>query len=495
MKKNNKDFKSSSFKIIVQIISILLFILVNTQCSKAQDEKVDLNMYAVQLDKIMSTHYQNGQFQGAVLVVMNGEMIYRKAFGYANIEWEIPNAPETKFTIASLGKAFTAAIILQLVEEGKIKLDDPISKHLSTYRKDIGMRVTIHQLLRHTSGIPWSDRGHKLSYTFNDLVMQANEYELLFEPGTQFDYSNSGYNLLGAMIQEITGNSFEDELNKRILIPNKMYNTGLVKNRPILEKRAVGYDRLPGGEFLNTDWQDQSYAWGAGGMYSTVDDLYKWDRALYNDNFLSAKSRELMFTAGLRSAGYGWNVGKYKKNNVEGLGTLANGFGGTNGFSSLIARLLEDRYFIVALSNMNQIPQGRIANDLWNTILDFEVEPTLSSADTIYAIALKDGVSPAVMRYKEMLVLNKEASLPNESGINRAGYVFLRMDDRIKDAIRIFELNVELHPESANVYDSLGEAYMILGKTDKAIDNYKKALQIDPKMKSAIDALKKLRNE
>lgn len=488
MKNNQVSIKSS----IITNTSLILAISLLIMCtSNAQSVPQD---YTLQLDNIMNNHYQNGDFQGAVLIAMDGDIIYRKAFGYANIESETLNSPETKFTIASLGKAFTAVLILQLVEEGKIRLDDILSEHLSTYRKDMGERITIHQMLRHTSGIPWKDRGHKVTYSFDDLVQQANEYELLFEPGTQFNYSNTAYNLLGAMIEEITGNSFEHELKERILIPNEMHNTGLVKHRPIIENRAMGYDRMPGGVFLNAEWQDQSYALGAGGMYSTVDDLYKWDQALYNDDFLSAESRELMFTAGIQGAGYGWNVGKYKRNNAEELGTIVSGLGTTKGFSTLIARLLDDRYFVVVLSNINQMAQGKVGNDLWNTILGHEIEPVISYADSIYSIALTKGVTPAVAKYKDMLKSNMEKNLPDESRINQAGYVLLNVEDKMNDAIKLFELNVELHPNSANTFDSLGEAYMKLGKTDQAITAYKRALQLDPHMQTAIDALKKLRN-
>ncbi|NIP22222.1 MAG: serine hydrolase [Phycisphaerae bacterium] len=460
----------------------------------------NLSGLANKIDEILTAYHKYGMFQGAVLVAMKGQVIYRKAFGFANIEWQIPNTPDTKFTIASLGKAFTAAIVLQLVEEGHLKLEDPVSKHLSSYRKDIGNKVAIHQLLSHSAGIPWGpdnwpDEKFAKHYTLDDLVDIANQEELAFEPGSQFLYCNSCYNLLGAMIEEVTGHTFKEELQRRILDPAGMKNTGLVEHNPILEKRAAGYNRLATGEFVNAPLQDQSYAKGAGGMYSTVDDLYLWDQALYDDTILSSKSRELMFTSYIKNSGYGWGVGAYVKNGVEGRGKFAYGFGGTRGFASVIARFLDDRYFIVALGNMRPIPQGEIGNKIWNTILGFDEEPPLPPvSESLYRKLFDKGIKEAVAEYGELKEIKNVPNVPSESDINSAAFYYLE-SHRIEEAITICQFNLDLHPNSANAYASLGEAYTKLGDKQHAIESYKKALEIDSKMSTVTRALKKLVNE
>ncbi len=485
-----KDFKHF-FVVAVLLSNICLMHSVAAQ---------DGTNLANKIDEILTAYHKYGMFQGAVLVALNGEVLYRKAFGFANMEWQIPNTPETKFTIASLGKAFTAAIVLQLVEEGLIKLEDPLSKHLSTYRKDIGDKVTIHHLLSHTAGIPWGpdnwrDEQFARYYTLDDLVEIANQQVPEFQPGTQFLYCNSCYNLLGAMIEEVTGHPFGQVLQKRILDRVGMKNTGLVEHNPILQNRAAGYTRLATGEFVNAPLQDQSYAKGAGGMYSTVDDLYRWDQALYTDKVLSSKSRELMFTSYLQRSGYGWNVGTYVKNGAEGRGKLISGFGQTRGFASVIGRFLDDRHLVVVLGNMVPLPQGEIANKIWNTFLGFDEEAPLAPvSETLYQKLFSEGVGAAVAEYRRLKEVVKARNLPGESAINSAAFYYLE-SHRIEEAITICQFNLVLYPNSANAYARLGEAYTKLGDKQNAIESYEKALAIDPKMSAATRALNKLVNE
>lgn len=336
--------------------------------------------YGPKLQEIVNAYHEAGLFQGAVLVAMHGEVIYRDAVGLANVEWKIPNTPDTRFSIASLGKAFTATIVLQLVDEGLLTLEDDVSDHLPDYPLEYGEQVTLRHLLGHTAGIPWpqdewSPEQFVRRYRLDELVELVAREELQFEPGTEFRYCNSCYHLLAAIVEALTGNAFELELRRRILEPLGMSDTGVAYADPILDRRASGYERDEQGQLVNALRQDQSYALGAGGLFSTVDDLYRWHRALDGDELLSDESKKMMFTPGLKSSGYGWSMGKYKKKGADDLRTLAVGFGGTYGFASGMARLLDDGYFIVFLGNIRDVPQNQLMNDLWNTILGFEVEP------------------------------------------------------------------------------------------------------------------------
>ncbi len=460
-------------------------------------QEQDIAAYADKIDELVTAYHKYGMFQGAIMIAMDGKIIYRKAFGLADMEWQIPNTPETKFEIASLGKAFTAAIVLQLVEEGRIRLEDPLSKHLSAYRKDIGSKVTIHHLMSHSAGIPWGPdhwpyEKFTRQYTLAELVEIANQQELEFEPGSQFSYCNSCYNLLGALIEEVTGNTFEEALQQRILDPLGMKNTGLVKLGPVLEKRARGYTRLATGEYVNAPSTGQDWAKGAGGMYSTVDDLYRWDQALYNDDLLSLESKQAMFTSHIRTSGYGWSVGAYVKNGIEGRGTFASGFGGTSGFASLIARCLDDRYFIVALGNMRPIPQGQLGNNLWNTILGFDEEPPLPPvSDAIFQKLLDEGIEAAVEKYRELKEITKASNVPSKSAINSAAFYYLE-SNRIAEAMRVCRFNLTLHPDYANAYARLGDAYKEQGDRERAIHNYRQAIELDPALRTVVRALEKL---
>ncbi|MCH8246257.1 MAG: serine hydrolase [Bacteroidetes bacterium] len=469
------------------------FVLGVNRSGSGMDHKA--GAYAAKIDSLVRAYHELGMFQGAVLVALDDDVIYRKAFGLANREWGIPNTPETVFTIASLGKAFTAALVLQLVEEGRVALDDPISKHLTSYRADIGERVTIHHLMSHTAGIPWGpdlwpNEKFTVPYSLDELVESANQEELAFEPGTDFRYCNSCYNLLGAMIEEVTGNTFEDELQRRILDPLDMTDTGLVEHNRILERRASGYNRLATGEWVRAPLQDQSYAKGAGGMYSTVDDLYKWDHALYDNDFLSLESQELMFTAYIRSSGYGWSVGAYARNGVDGLKKFASGFGGTRGYASLMARLMDDRAVVIALGNMRPIPQSRLGNNIWNTLLDFDESlPEPSGTESLYQTLLTDGVQAAVAKYRTMEV---EETAPSAAAINSAAYYYLE-SNRAAESIEISKFNLALHPDYAGAYVRLGEAYRQRRNIDLAARQFEKALEIDPENTATTAALKRIR--
>ena len=342
---------------------------------------------AKKIDDLMNKYYERGLFQGSALVAMHGEVVYKKSFGLANMEWNIPNTTQTKYRIASLGKSFTAAIILQLMEEGRLDLHTPISKYLPAYRKDAAERVTIHHLLSHTSGVPsvpqeWKDHQYRHPYTVAELVELANQGDLEFEPGTKFSYSNNGYNLLGAIIQNLMGKPFAEVLQERILDRLGMSDTGLVLGHDrIIKHLAMGYNRLQGNKYENAPYMDKSFAVGAGGMYSTLDDMFKWDQALYGNELLSDNSKKLMFASGLGNAGYGWNVGRYVKAD-RSLHTLVTGAGGTSGFASVIFRLINDRHLIVLLGNIRQIPQGQIASNITNILVDLPVNPIPPPTDS-----------------------------------------------------------------------------------------------------------------
>ncbi|MEN8145190.1 MAG: serine hydrolase domain-containing protein [Gemmatimonadota bacterium] len=335
--------------------------------------------YGPRLQEIVQAYHEAGLFQGAVLVAMDDEIIYRGAVGLANEEWGIANSPETRFTVASLGKAFTGVMLLQLVEEGLLSLSDPVTKYLTEFPDSAWRQVTVEHLLHHTAAIPWPQDNWETwefarRYELADLVALIQREELLEEPGGEFRYCNSCYHLLAAIIERVTGAVFEECLHNRILSPLGLSGTGLAYSEPVIAMRASGYERRDDGSLVNAQLQDQSYAIGAGGMYSTVDDLFRWHRALNSNELIAEESRSLIFTREQNRNGYGWSLGAYGYCGRQGLGTLALGLGGTPGFASGIARLLDDNYFIVFAGNVRQVPQIELMNDLWNTILGCDVD-------------------------------------------------------------------------------------------------------------------------
>ena len=441
-----------------------------------------------QIDKLMHLYSEYGQFNGSVLVADAGKVIYKKGFGMANMEWNIPNQPDTKHRLGSVTKQFTSMLILQLAEQGKLKLDVPISTYLPNYPKASGDKITIHHLLTHTSGIPnytsFPNFVKNLSinsYSPEAFVKVFADLPLEFTPGEKFAYSNSGYFLLGYIIEKVTGKTYEQCLQENILTPLKMNNTGFDHHETILKNRASGYEKN-GKNYINASYLDLSIPYAAGSLYATVEDLYLWDQALYTDQLLSTKYRDLLFNsyipAGSGHYGYGWFINKAfigEKN--DSLTVIEHG-GGINGFNTLVSRIPSDKNLVVLLnntggSNLNEMNIA-IRNILYNKPYSL---PKKSLANSLMDVILEKGITTGLTYFKENK--NSNTFAVNENEMNQAGYQLLQTGKE-KEAIEVFKLNVKAFPKSGNTYDSLGEAYLKNGNKELAIINYKKSVALDP---------------
>ena len=455
-----------------------------------------------QIDALMKQYYDYGKFNGSILVAEKGKIIYEHGFGMANMEWSIPNQPDTKFRIGSVTKQFTATLILQLVDEGKIKLDGKITDYLPDYRKDTGEKVTIHQLLNHTSGIPsYTDRPDFMAqvsrnpYGIADFVKKFASGDLQFEPGSKFSYNNSGYSLLGAIIEKVTGKSYETVLAERIFKPLGMTNSGYDNYAPLIKHRASGYQKTPDG-FVNAAYLDMSIPYAAGSIYSTAADLFKWDQALFEGNILSAESKKLMFTPGLGNYGYGIRITEEPLGKSDQKIRIIGHGGGINGFNSLLMRAIDKKQTVIILDNVNL---GQHHRSITNSILGIlngqpADPPQRSIAETLYKIAMGKGVDAAVAEYRKLKAENSPTYDFSETELNTLGYQLLGKK-RTQDAIEIFKLNVEMFPKSANPYDSLGETYLAEGQKDLALVNYKKAAELDPKNSNALLIVRRLEGQ
>jgi CubicO group peptidase (beta-lactamase class C family) len=325
---------------------------------------------------IMQRRASDGDFSGSVLVARNGKILYEDAFGYANREWNIPNDLGTKFEIGSMTKQFTALLILRFVNEGKLDLDGHISDYLPYYRKDTGKRVNIRELLSHTSGIPdflsyprfLGGPASRTNYGSQEFAVQFCSGDLLFAPGTRFEYSNSGYFLLGAILEQVSGTSYERLLHDRILTALKMSGSGYTHLEAILPHRAMGYERTTTG-FRNARYYDMSIPFAAGAMYSTVEDLLRWDQALYTEQLLPARLRDLLFTPNLEDYGFGWSIYIPKPGQPNAGDTILMHGGAIFGFQSVIERIPKDRELIVLLDNSDSPKLLEIARDIRGALL------------------------------------------------------------------------------------------------------------------------------
>lgn len=445
------------------------------------------------IDALLKQYYDYGQFNGSILVAENGKVIYKKGFGMANMEWAIPNQPDTKFRIASVTKQFTAALVLQLVEEGKIKLDGKITDYLTDYRKDTGEKVTIHHLLNHTSGIPDYRNVSSNPYSAADFVKKHVSGDLEFEPGSKYKYNNGGYSILGAIIEKVTGKSYETVLQERILKPLGMTNTGYAHHSTLLQKHASSYQKTPVG-YVVAPYIDMAIPYAAGSMYSTVEDLFKWDQSLQEDKILSAESKKLMFTPGLSNYGYGIRISDQSIGNSDQKTKIIwHGGGGINGFNSLISRAVEKRQTVIILDNGSHgLNHPKITNSIIGILNGQPYDaPKKSIAETLYKIAVENDVASAVAEYRKLKAENSPTFDFSETELNTLGYQLLGMK-RAKDAIEIFKLNVEMFPKSSSVYDTLGETYLADNQKDLALANYKKAVELDPKNANALQIVNRL---
>jgi len=454
--------------------------------------------HATKIQEVLALAYKYRQFNGAALVAENGKVVYKGAFGMANMEWNIPNTPDTKFRLGSITKQFTATATLQLVEQGKIKLDAKISDYLPEYRKDTGDKVTIHHLLTHTSGIPsytgqpgFFENVSRNPYKVDEFVKKYASGNLEFEPGSKFSYNNSGYFLLGAIIERVTGKPYEQVLKDNIFDPLGMKNTGYDHHATVIPKRASGYSKTPDG-YTNAVYLDMSIPYAAGSLYSTVEDLYLWDQALYTDKLLSAQSKALMYKPFLENYAYGWAVTNASfKQNDQPVQVITHD-GGINGFTTTIIRFPKEKNLIVMLDNTGSGYLNRLSDSIARILYNQPYEPPKISIVSVLGKTIAEkGIEAGIAQYRDLKAKQAATYDFAEPELNQLGYQLLR-SGKAREAIEIFKLNVEAYPQGFNTYDSLAEAYMTINERELAIQNYKKSLELNPNNTNAAEILKRL---
>jgi CubicO group peptidase (beta-lactamase class C family) len=449
------------------------------------------------IDHLASKYNQLRRFNGSVLVAHDGKVLLAKGYGKANFEWDIPNDPKTKFRLGSITKQFTSMVIMQLVQEGKIDLDASLVTYLPDYRKDTGAKVTVRNLLNHTSGIPSYTSDPRFldvardPYAVNAFVAKFASGDLRFEPGTKYEYDNSGYFLLGAIIEKVTGKTYEQSVQERIFTPLGMKDTGYDHFETVIPHRAGGYERN-GSSYRNATYIDMSIPYAAGSLYSTVEDLFTWDRALYTDKLLQPKYRDMMFVPKLEHYGFGWIIAPLALSPAKSVDTIQHD-GGIPGFNTTLVRIPADHYLIVALDNASD---GKGVHDLGvdiaRVLYDQPVkEPVLSVSEAFYEQIEKKGLDAVLPQLQDLRKTKSTAYDSSEPAMNELGYQLLR-NGKPADAIKVFRLNTEDFPASFNAWDSLGEAYASSGDTKQAVEAYARSVELNPKNTNGADRLKAL---
>ena len=338
--------------------ALFLFLLLTASTARAQTDKVD---------EFVKAEMQKRRIPGlSIAVVKNGEVVKAKGYGLANVELNVPAAPETIYQSGSLGKQFTATLVMMLVEDGKMNLDDHVSKYFPD-APDTWKAITIRHLLTHTSGISnklYDQINMRQDYTEDELLKKIAAVPLDFQPGEKWNYSNPGYVTLGILVHKVTGKFYGDLLKERIFTPLGMTTARIINEADIIANRAAGY-RLEKRELKNQEWVAPLLNTTAdGSLYFTVYDLAKWDAALYTEKLLKRASLDQMWTpvkladGKTKAYGFGWAFG-----DVKGHHVIEHG-GAWQGFTTYIARYVDDKLTVIVLTNLAGADPGKIARGI-----------------------------------------------------------------------------------------------------------------------------------
>lgn len=312
---------------------------------------------AAAIDTLFKTAVKPSDPGLAVVVVRKGQVLHRAAYGLANIELGVAARPEHVFRIGSVTKQFTAAVIMMLADEGHLAVSDPITKFLPDYPTQ-GRTITVEHLLTHTSGIQsytdmpkWRNM-FRQDLSLTELIDVFKNEPMQFAPGTRWRYNNSGYILLGAIIEKVTGKKYADMVRERIFQPLAMADTRYDDTEAVIPRRAAGYAQTRTG-LINAQYLSMTQPYAAGALMSTVDDLAKWEAGLAAGKVVKAAALEKMFAdyplaSGAPSGyGYGWQIGAYEGRPVQEHG------GGIPGFRAHVLRMPSDGVYVAVLSNVS----------------------------------------------------------------------------------------------------------------------------------------------
>jgi len=475
--------KNSKMKKVVVVILIGLLISPNL-FSQSTEYKIN---------ELISAYAENGQFNGVIFVKKREHIIYKSAFGLANREWNIPNTTDAKFLAGSVGKSLTAFMTLILVNDGLIDLNATINKYIPDYAGPGANKVTIHQMLTHTSGIPdhgaipnLSKKLVRWTYTTDQYLDLIKGIELKFEPGKNFQYSGIAYNLLAIICEKVSKKDFGDLLKERLFTPLGMNNTKHDKNLDIDSKRAYGYEYHLLEGYQNPSYVDMSLIKGSGGILTTVDDLAKFNDECFNTQKLLSKDLyKKIFTRYVKDwqyYGYGWWINN-KAVNTDSLTLISHG-GSTDGYKAYNTRILQDSTDIIIFQNnyyrteLGVKFEYAITNEIINILYgkDYTL-PKKSIAKDLGFIIGQRGIDAAIEEYYKLKKDNRYFIDDNE--FNQLGKELYKNYNLVDESIKIYKLAMSEYPESFILNYSYGT---LLAETNnqnandflkKCIDLYK----------------------
>lgn len=497
---------------IRNLMFLIIFLTPIALC--AQEESKTIEQFVSEIDKKIPQLLQDFTVPGAAIAIIeNGEIILQRGYGFSNIEKEIKVNGKTGFNIGSISKTIAAWGVMKLVEEGKIDLDAPAEKYLTRWHlpesEFNSNEVTIRRLLSHTAGLSlhgypgWSpkDKLPTIEESLNGKNNGPGRVEIIMEPGTKYKYSGGGFSILQLIIEEVTGQKFEDYMQAQILNPLGMTNSSYKIDDKIMTASSLEYDRF--GELIDFELFT---AQAAAGLHITIEDFTRFafanlyglkDREKYNPVLSKDIIRQMMKPVPEAKGRFGYGLG-YMIESIPKTSILLGGHRGANtGWQAIfnVDPLTNNGFVMITNGGSGQQIYQPIFFDwmLWKTGVSLEdwyneKPPILKK---LKAVIESKGIHGIETIYKDLKKNQSEKYNFSESQLNELGYHYLNKDD-FEKAIAIFKLNTEAFPYSFNVYDSCGEALLKKGAREEAIENYKKSVKLNPENENGIKVLNDL---
>ena len=449
------------------------------------------------IEALVRAHSDLDMFSGTVLVAKNGNVIYSGAFGEANKDHSVANRLNTRYNIGSIGKTFTAVAIMQLMEAGKLQLTDPLSEYLPDFPFPEKDSINIHHLLTHTSGLgDYFD--HKDFFAkmdslrgIKDVLPLVYDQKPEFPAGTRFLYSNSGMLLLGAIIEEVSGMPYKEYLQRHILGPAGMKETGIVYEEEVLPNRAIGYTKNADDTYT-ANVLTIPPACSAGGIRTTVADLLKFDQGLNGTKLLSEESKKMMFTPSSLNAhaACGWEVKEMVGHRFVGHS------GGAGGVEAYFFRFIDDGYTVVVLSNYTN---GAEDVAFYIPAILFGEEYSIpTDADANFRLGYRMQSEGALEDAVKVFSRNLNGDSPHLLSLFMSANSRIRGGFELETAIAELDRYIQLAGEDAwpprsMAWQKKGATFRQLGETEKAIRCYEKTIELDPDNAGARKDLEKLK--
>lgn len=456
------------------------------------------------IDSLVTAYADLGLLNGVVLVADHGQTVYQRAFGLANREWGVANTVDTAFNIGSLTKPLTATLVLKLVAEKRIDLDAPISRYLPWYRKDQGDRVLVRHLLSHSSGIPsFTSNPHLAEFDHNrhDPRQFACAYcsgDLDFQPSERYAYSNSGYYLLGCIVESVEGAPFGDVMSKRLFEPLRMARSSFSLQARLIPHRACGY--IPTlDSFAPITLPDASVLYSTGGIVSTAADLLRWETGLNGDAYLPKEIREASVTRQISardfSYGFGWFLDECKLPQSGRSLRVASHGGEVDGFQCIVFRLLDDQRTIIILNNTGPARLLEMAREITNVLYGEPSHPPVKPLTVELELALaRSGVDAAYQLYQAKKGQIDPRADVRPQDLSVRGFYLMRLG-RTTEATMLFQLLERLFPPiEARDHLDLGQIFASLGQLERARLHFDQALALsagDDKLRDEVEREKK----